>query len=124
MNIRKIITRSISLCILAIITACSDAYENKKNYMAKGSHYFTQQKYDKARIEFKNDLQIDPKSADAHNFLGKIEEQRNEWRNAVQHYSIAIELNPDLLDAHLNLAKFHLLQAINQKRSKMGADYL
>ena len=44
--------------------------------MEKAKSLYAQANYDKAKVEFKNVLQIDPKSAEANYFVGRIEERR------------------------------------------------
>ena len=53
------------LILLATLTACGGAADRKAAYMEKGQALFDAGNYDKARLEFKNVLQIDPKDVPA-----------------------------------------------------------
>src|SRR3989344_7998126 len=77
--------------------------------MEKGKDYMEQQNYDKARVEFKNVLQIDPKYAEAYYLLGKIEESKTNWQKAFGNYSKAAELDPDHIAAQASVGRFYLL---------------
>lgn len=71
--------------------------------------------YDKARIELRNVLQIDNKSAESYYLLGKIEEHNKNWVKAINYYQKAIEIKPDLQDAHIRLGHFFMMMAISSK---------
>lgn len=94
-------------------TACNDPGAHEAKYLLQAKAYLDQSNLDKARVELKNTLQINPNSADAHLLLGKVEEERQEWRKAFSHYQKASELNPDLIEPYIKLGHFYLLQAAN-----------
>jgi tetratricopeptide (TPR) repeat protein len=64
--------------------------------------------YVKARLEFKNAAQIDPKYADAYRMLGLIDLKENNLRGAYGLFSKAIELNPTDLESQYQLGKILL----------------
>lgn len=94
-----------------MLVGCGGAEERKAKYLERGKAYIAEENWDKARVEIKNVLQIDPKSADAYYLLGQIEEKKQEWTKAFGNYSKAVELNPELTDARTRLAQFYMLQA-------------
>ena len=91
------------LLFVFLLAGCGGAEERKAKYLERGKTYFEEENYDKARVEFKNVLQIDPKSADSHYFLGQIAEREQEWHMAFEYYSSAVELDPELVDARVYL---------------------
>lgn len=105
------LTRPIAAGVLmaAVLTACGGAEERKAEHLARGLQYFEAQNFDKAKVEFKNVLQIDPKTASPYFYLGRIEEDQKNWRQAFAYYQKAVELDPNQRDAQLKLAKFYLL---------------
>lgn len=107
---------SLLLCGLFLIAACENAEENKARHLRQGKKYFGEENYDKARVELKNVLQVDPKSAEAYNLLGQIEEYNKNWRKAIAHYYQAIELAPDLLGPKIRLGRFYIQQASIAKK--------
>ena len=109
------INKCLIIFISTIIISCSSAEQQKDAHIKRGEQLLEQDKYNKARIELKNAQQIAPKDSRIYNLLGQIEEKRNEYRAALQHYLKAIKLNPELHDARYRAANFYLMQAISYK---------
>ncbi len=100
------------VCIILLATllaSCDGENARKAKYYEKGKTYYEQGNYEKAKIELKNVLQIDPKFADAHYLFGEVEEKNKNLRGAYTHYRIAAELDDSNLDAHNKLARIYLL---------------
>ena len=72
-----------SLLIIASLVACGGAEERKEKYLSKSRAYLEAKDYDKARIEAKNVLQIDPKNVEAYYIVGKIHEANNQFVKAM-----------------------------------------
>lgn len=51
-----------------------------------------------------NALQLEPQSATLENLLGLIDVEDGAYKTAEKHYSRALELNPNMANAHYNLA--------------------
>ena len=58
---RLFVTGVALLLAASLLTACGGKEERKAKYLEKGKAYLAEKNYDKAEIEFKNVLQIDPK---------------------------------------------------------------
>ncbi len=101
-------TTLVSAIAVAVIS-CGGAEERKVKYLEKGKAYIEEQNYDKALIEIKNVLQIDPKFAEAHYVMGQINEQAKELRKAMGNYNKAIELDPQHIGAKVGLAKIYVI---------------
>lgn len=101
-------TTLISAIAVALIS-CGGAEERKVKYLEKGKAYIEEKNYDKALIEIKNVLQIDPKFAEAHYVMGQINEQGKELRKAIGNYNKAIELDPQHIEAKVGLAKIYVI---------------
>ena len=78
MNLFRILI--LALSALALIS-CGGAEERKAVYLEKAKVSMAGGDLDKARIELKNVLQIDPKDGDAYFQLGKIYEQKQDYKN-------------------------------------------
>ncbi|MFL5262183.1 MAG: tetratricopeptide repeat protein, partial [Anaeromyxobacteraceae bacterium] len=61
---------------------------------------------DEAIKEFKKAIELDPRSAHAHDNLATVFSEKKLWREALQEYLTAIRLEPDSATAHYNLACF------------------
>ncbi|MCA1804765.1 MAG: tetratricopeptide repeat protein [Xanthomonadaceae bacterium] len=99
------------LLAAGLLFGCGGAEERKAKYLERSKAFIAEEDWDKARVEIRNVLQIDPKTAEAHYLLGQVEEKRQEWRRAYGAYSKAVELDPDNLPARERLAQFYMLQA-------------
>ncbi len=101
-------TTLVSAIAVAVIS-CGGAEERKVKYLEKGKAYIEEQNYDKALIEIKNVLQIDPKFADAHYVMGQINEQAKEYRKAMGNYQKAVELDPNHINSKIKLARIYVI---------------
>jgi tetratricopeptide (TPR) repeat protein len=119
MKLQNIIVRVILLCLAAlIVVGCGGAEQRKAKYLERGKEYFAQESYDKALVELKNVLQIDPKDAEAYYLLGKVEEQKENWQQAFGNYSRAVELNPNHTNALYKLGLVYYLTGDTGKASE------
>ncbi|MET0065939.1 MAG: tetratricopeptide repeat protein [Candidatus Thiodiazotropha sp.] len=107
----------IPLLISAVMmfSACSDKSARKKTYYDRGMDLFELGNYTKARLEFKNVLQIDPKDADAYYMFGLLEEKEENWRKAFSLYLRTTELNPQHVQAQVHLGTIYILAGDNDK---------
>lgn len=122
----KIVNRPLFKGILLVLLAamllsCGGKEERKVKYLERGKVYLAEKNYDKARIEFKNVLQIDPKDAQGYLYLGKVEEKTQSWSKAFGNYKKALELDPELIEPRVRLAQFYLAQA-SALRTRENAD--
>ena len=105
-GIIKLTTASV---LVAALTACGGADERKTKYLEKGKGYLEQNNLNKARVEFKNVMQIDPKYADAYFYMGQLEEKNKELGKALNNYKKAIQLDPKFTEAKIKLAKIYVI---------------
>ncbi|MFC1772751.1 tetratricopeptide repeat protein [Pseudomonadota bacterium] len=108
----------IAVLAVGLLSACGGKEERKAKYLERGKTYLAEKNYDKAAIEFKNVLQIDPKDANGYLFLGQIEEKQRNWRKAFGYYKKASELDPELIEPRVRLATFYRAQASALKANK------
>jgi Tfp pilus assembly protein PilF len=83
--------------------------EKRDKFVAEGKEYYQKGDYIKARLQFTNALQIDPKFPEAHLWLGKTELKLGNPRNAYGNLSQAAELKPQLTEAQILLGQMLLL---------------
>ena len=113
----------LTLCAFTLIS-CGGAEERKDVYMEKAKSSIASGNLDKARIELKNVLQIDPKDAEAYYQLGRVFEQQKEYRKAFRNYLKAEELNPDLLENQARLGRIYLLLANEPDKAQEKIDFI
>ena len=106
--VNLITTLLLALVIGAVVTGCSDPSVRKAEFLKRGQDYLAAKDYDKAEVEFKNVLQIDPKDPVAYFHFGLLEEERRDPRRAFGFFSKALEYNPDYLETKAKLAKYYI----------------
>ena len=89
----------------ALLAGCGGADARKAAYVAKGKEYLAQRDYQKARVEFRNALQIAPNDPALRFDNGLVAEKLGDVRNAVQLYRAAIEVDGDYTPAHAGLGR-------------------
>lgn len=86
---------------------CSrDPVQLEQKFRNQGLHYLAEGKASEAIIEFRNWIKINPKSAEAHDTLGKAFVLKGWLPDAIQEFHDAAQLDPLLLDPHLQLARY------------------
>ena len=95
--------------ICALLAACSSKADRIDASLKKGAQFVQQAEWDKAGIEARNVLQMDPKNAAGYLLAGKVEDGRGAFRNAYANYRKALELRPASIDARLGVARLYLL---------------
>ncbi len=96
------------VCIL-LIQGCGDSADKAQDYLRNGKTYFQKEEYDKARLEFKNALQIDSKLAEPYYYLALIAEKNQNWQGMFAKLSKTIKLVPDHSEALIKLGRLYLL---------------
>ena len=107
--------------VLILLVACGGAEDRKAAYMSKGNDMFEQGNYEKARLEFQNVLQIDPKDLDARQALAETLEKLENWQGAARHYLAIVGEDPNHRGALLNLGRLFLLSGAD-KRAQENAE--
>lgn len=86
--------------ILAACVSCS-VEDRAQAFMQKGTDLYQAGRFAKARLEFKNVLQIDAQRADAWLMIAQVEEALENWTAAYKAYARAAELQPTLYEARI-----------------------
>lgn len=115
---------SLSLCLSAIIllAGCDNKTDRKTRYLNQGKEQLEAKNYEKARISFKNVLQIDPNDQEGMYQFGKLSEAQQEFQQAFGYYNKVVELNPSHVGANLSLTKFYLAaNVLDKAENTLGA---
>ncbi|MCZ6619729.1 MAG: tetratricopeptide repeat protein [Gammaproteobacteria bacterium] len=68
-----------------------------------GQVYVSQERYEDARLAFKNAIVANPRSCHAYNQLGVLARQLGDFRGAEELYQACLKQMPEFKDAYLNL---------------------
>jgi len=94
------------LSIFLIIISCGGADDRKLKYLEKSKAYFQEGKLNKARVEIKNVIQIDPKFSEAYYLTGMIEDELSNNQKAFAAFMKAVELDPKNYSARVMLTRY------------------
>lgn len=97
------------LAFTAAVTACDDAADREAKYLERGKELFENGENIKARLEFRNVLQINPKSVEAQYFMGRIAEENANFSAAFQRYKRALEQDSNFIPANSQLGKLYVM---------------
>lgn len=114
----------IALALLALVVAiagCTSSHERFAGYMAHGRQLLAAGNLEKASIEFRNALQIEPRSVDALYLNGRVAERRGSIREAVDYYQAALDVQPADDRARASLAKAFVLAGATQRALELIA---
>ena len=103
-------------CILALVLAgCGSKEDKVARFMSRGDKLLEAGTVDKAILEYKNAVQIDPKAAGPRLAIGKAYLAQKDLRQAYQAFTAAIELDPQLDEARLEVASILATAAMGQE---------
>lgn len=92
-----------------VLAGCSNRGDRIDQGLRRGHEHLLAADWDKAGVESRNALQIDPNHAKAHLLEARVAEGRREATLAFQSYVRAAGIDPLLVEAHVGLARLHLL---------------
>jgi tetratricopeptide (TPR) repeat protein len=107
-----------------LIAGCSSKDDRIKDHLAKGKAFLEQGELDKASVEIRNVVQLDPKHAEAFVISGKIEEAKKDVRRAYSSYLKTIELDAGNLEAKRRLARIYLFGRVLDKAEETADQVL
>lgn len=115
---------TIIVSLALALTACGGAAERKAKYMEKGQALYQQGNYDKAQVELRNVLQIDPKDIEARYLLGVVLEQQKNYQGAAGSYLAVLEQDSNFNKARIRLGRLYLLGSAPDRAMQMVDDAL
>ena len=98
-----------ALLVAISCCACSSMEEKRDKFLASGQALYQQEDYVRARLQFQNALQIDPKFGVAQLWVGKTELKLQNPRGAYGALNKAVELDPNLTEAQILLGDLLLM---------------
>ena len=105
---------------LVALAACGGAEGRKSAYLKKGQEFFEAGSYEKARVEFKNVLQIDPKDIQGRFMLAQTLEKLGDIRGAAGFYLAVIEADPSHRESLSRMAQLYLMGRNKEEAGKMA----
>lgn len=107
MNIFK---RTLIACLLmGTMASCGSSEESAAGFIESGKALLAEGNIQKARIEFKNAIQVDPRQAEPFYQLALLDEKAQEWKSMFANLSTVEQLDPNHHAAIVKLGQIHLL---------------
>ena len=106
---------ALAAALALALTGCEGAKERQARYTQRGEAYMEKGQLDKARVEFRNALQIAPNSAQLRYDNGVIAEKLGNYRDAVGFYTSALDADKGYVTARVALAKLLLFAGLSDR---------
>src|ERR1700734_3455099 len=97
------------LAMAFLVAGCGGVESRKAKHLEKGQTFLAAGNFEKARVEFRNALQIAPTDSEVRYEVGVVDEKLGNIREAAQFYQGAVYTNPDNVRARAGLGKIYLL---------------
>lgn len=99
----------LSICLAGfLISGCASPEQKTKNYIENGMKFLSAGELDKAKIEFKNALQIQKNNNDALYGLVLTYEKEADWQKVFNLCIQIVEQDPEYFNAYLKLGQLYL----------------
>ncbi|PCJ30697.1 MAG: hypothetical protein COA90_08600, partial [Gammaproteobacteria bacterium] len=113
--------------LLVALTACGTSEDSAASFVESGKELLAEGKTEKARLEFKNAIQVDPRQAAPYYQLALIDEKDQKWRGMFANLTTVEQLDPNHHEAIIKLGQIYLLsnnfEVASEKANKViGAD--
>ncbi|MDT8383272.1 MAG: tetratricopeptide repeat protein [Gammaproteobacteria bacterium] len=112
------------VALLTMVGGCSGKEERITKHLERAQTYYAGSDYEKARVEFKNVLQMDPKNIDAIIGQAKVYEALEKWRESAGLFQRVIDIDKTRTDAKENLARIYFLAGGYEKALELIEDVL
>jgi tetratricopeptide (TPR) repeat protein len=99
----------------SMATGCSGGHARFLSHLQRGKDYLSAERLDKAGVEFRNALQIEPKNAEALYYSGQVAEAKGDIRLAAGLYLGALDSDPRLDAARARLGRMYVFGGVIQR---------
>src|SRR5580692_9645223 len=96
------------LVVTLLVAGCGGAESRKAKHLEKGQTFLAAGNFEKARVEFRNALQIAPTDSETRYEVGVVDEKLGNIREAAQFYQGALDANADNVMARAKLGRLYL----------------
>jgi tetratricopeptide (TPR) repeat protein len=97
-----------AICLTFVVAGCGGGESRKASHLGKGQTFLAAGNFEKARVEFRNALQIAPNDSEVRFENGVVDEKLGNSREAAQFYQGAIDVNADNVPARTALGRIYV----------------
>jgi tetratricopeptide (TPR) repeat protein len=95
--------------LFGILIGCGSSVDSASNFIESGKELLAEGQIKKARLEFKNAIQVDPRQAEPFYQLALLDEKEQKWKAMFANLTTVEQLDPTHYDAIVKLGQIHLL---------------
>src|SRR5438309_1178616 len=112
----KVAAAAVFFSVVVMLGGCSlDPQKGKVKYLESGKRYLKAGKYQEASIQFRNAIELDPRFAEAYYQLAQAELSLKQWNGAFAALRQTIDLDPQRVDAHVDVGRLYVASKDYQK---------
>jgi tetratricopeptide (TPR) repeat protein len=108
----------VATCLM--VGGCESPEESAARHLASAQAFFDEGDLIKARLEARNAVQLQPKNAEARYVLALISEREQDAKGTLGNLQLAIDADPDYLDARLKLGSYYVVGRRQQEARKFA----
>jgi tetratricopeptide (TPR) repeat protein len=115
-----ILRLSLLAAVALFIVACGSSEERAAGHIAKAREFLEADDLVKAKLEAQNAAQIQPKNAEARFLLAEIAQEEQDFRAAVGHLLVAVDADPNLVEARTRLGLYYFLARAEEQTAEQA----
>jgi tetratricopeptide (TPR) repeat protein len=121
---RRVAVAVAAVAAVLLLSACGGAEARRDRYIQKAEALIADENWDKAQLELRNALQIDPNYNAARVLLATVSEKLGDLRAAAQQYRSVIDADPKDVPARAGLARLYALGGLPEEALKLANEGL
>ncbi len=114
----------ITALLAASLTGCGSSADSAADFVASGKDLLAEGKVEKASLEFRNAIQIDPTQAEPFYQLALLDEKSQNWKGMYANLTTAEQLDPTHQGVSVKLGQLFLLSGDYEKASERAKKVL
>jgi len=99
----------IACLMMGTMASCGSSEDSAASYVESGKELLAEGNIDKARLQFKNAIQVDPRMAEPFYQLALIDEKNQKWKAMFANLTTVEQLDPNHHEAIVKLGQIYLL---------------
>lgn len=99
----------IAAVLASALSGCGSAEESSAKFIESGKELMQEGEYNKARLEFRNALQINPLEAEGYYQLALIDEKNQQWKGMYANLTTVESLQPNHVPTMVKLGQIYVL---------------
>lgn len=95
------------LLLVGLLVGCGSSADRQAKYLQLAETQFENGKYEKAQVEVRNVLQINPENAEARYLWALIQEKQRNWDGMYKNLLFLVQQKPEFIEARIKLGQLY-----------------